>query len=877
MYKNFLMVIVFSFLLVTGFATNSFSQLVISDLNNAIVELRITPSQVEVGDGVHNIGYVNLINKNGFLVKPYEDVTIHLNAENSDIANVPETIVINANENFAIFDITTGNIEGQTSISASYNGQTVYQNFVVGEKNLELADNIELIIHIPSDEMHVASEMPFSIYLQTEEGEIIQAPYNIEITLDYENSLIQLDTDEITIQKGSYYGWGVISTTEKVGNSFLRAFQNDLNLQSAENIRISSSFPAGLEIEVFPKIIPNQVERDLDIVVSLIDSDGMPTLAQEDTKLEFFSSSEYVGREIDESMDDTLYSGVIKKGEFSYHFKQNLSLLYDGPVVEVGVSTEGLGIASDCFGIKEPVTLDNPIAGNRTLSVFTLEKIPSNSQTIAVYQMAALIEDFEFDDGQGEQEFVREIEETECLDLSFIERIEEVGDIEISVENYVPILSNENIGADNIENKINLISSDRLLLNIEEVGKIKLGDTFGTATINSGKEVGFVDLSTTIKGFSSATTSTEIINTLKHSKTIVFSPTGPNTILFDKNGNFDLFLISLDSKSRPTFVEDEARFLLDPVNQLIEITKDSTFAHANFHSDSFGSAAEEQVNLNAIPVGVSADQSLQVSSSFQKKPSSEIKIILPYDEIDKSSNLPYTGIAQIIDFRGNPVPATDQIRVKLEATDSSITEIPRFANIPAGQSYVEFPIDISGKIGTATILANANGIIGTESNLKVTSFLTKMDISSGTLPEPIIPGEAQELKLYVDSENLEPLAGVELTIEPGANATITPMKIKTEADGSAKVHVTANGGKQVSFEVFATSEGFVEDQQSFSFEVDSSQVIEENMNVLGLPEWVVYVGIAAIIVIAGVLTLFFKKPKQNLEEEEEEIYEDEDI
>ena len=28
---------------------------------------------------------------------------------------------------------------------------------------------------------------------------------------------------------------------------------------------------------------------------------------------------------------------------------------------------------------------------------------------------------------------------------------------------------------------------------------------------------------------------------------------------------------------------------------------------------------------------------------------------------------------------------------------------------------------------------------------------------------------------------------------------------------------------------------------------------------------------------AGVLTLFFKKPKQNLEEEEEEIYEDEDI
>ena len=184
--------------------------------------------------------------------------------------------------------------------------------------------------------MHVASEMP--AYLQTEDKEIIQAPYDIPITFDFEDSLIGLNSEEITITKGSYYGWGTITTTEKIGNSFLRAFQDELNLQSAVNIKISSPFPAGLEIDVFPKIIPNQVESDLDIIVSLIDSDGQPTLAQEDTKLEFFSSSEYVGREIDEFMDDTIYSGIIKKGEFSYHFKQKLSLLYDGPEIEIGVS-----------------------------------------------------------------------------------------------------------------------------------------------------------------------------------------------------------------------------------------------------------------------------------------------------------------------------------------------------------------------------------------------------------------------------------------------------------------------------------------------------------------------------------------------------------
>ena len=367
MYKQFLMVTLFSFLLISGFVANSFSQILISDISQTIVELRLSPSQVELSTTNHNVGYVNLINKNGFLVKPNEDVIINLSSEESRIAKVPESITIHANENFAVFDIETGNIEGETSISASYNGQTVYQNFVVGEQNLELADDIELMIHIPSNEMHVASEMPFSVYLQTEDEKIIQAPYDITVNFDFEDSLISLSNNEITISKGSYYGWGVITTNEKVGNAFLRAFQNDLNLQSAKNIKISSSFPAGLEINIFPKIIPNQVERDLDIIVSLIDSEGLPTLAQEDTKLEFFSSSEYVGREIDEMMDDTLYSGVIKKGEFSYSFKQNLSLLYDGPIIEVGVSTPGLGIASDCFATKVPITDDNPLAGNRTL------------------------------------------------------------------------------------------------------------------------------------------------------------------------------------------------------------------------------------------------------------------------------------------------------------------------------------------------------------------------------------------------------------------------------------------------------------------------------------------------------------------------------
>ena len=134
MYKQFLMAIFFSILLTTGFVSNSSAQLTISDLQNAVVELRLAPQHTEIGDAVHNIGYVNLINKNGFLVKPYEDVTITLSSENTNIVKVPNSITIKANENFATFELTTSGVEGQTTISANYNDQTVYQTFFVGEK-----------------------------------------------------------------------------------------------------------------------------------------------------------------------------------------------------------------------------------------------------------------------------------------------------------------------------------------------------------------------------------------------------------------------------------------------------------------------------------------------------------------------------------------------------------------------------------------------------------------------------------------------------------------------------------------------------------------------------------------------------------------------
>jgi len=400
--------------------------------------------------------------------------------------------------------------------------------------------------------------------------------------------------------------------------------------------------------------------------------------------------------------------------------------------------------------------------------------------------------------------------------------------------------------------------------------------TFGTAEISSSKETGSVLLATTITGIGTAESKINIVNTLKHEKTVIFSPAGPNTILFDKNGNFDLFLVSLDTKGRPTFVEDETRFLLSPVNEIIEISTDQTFAHANFHSDSFGTDSEDKIILDAIPMGISADQSLETKTSFEREPSSSVKVILPYDELDVSSDQPYTGIIQLIDMRGNPLKASSNVKVKIETLNSNLVEIPRFVDIQAGTSYTEFPIQVNGKQGTLKLSANANGVIGSSGSLEIKSFLNKLSITTSVIEEPIPPGESLEVKIYVDSEKLEPIQGAELRIE-GSNTTITPTSIKTQDDGSAKIHLTVGNEPTLSFQVFASAEGYVEEERNFEFTVDAAQIESEKALVLGLPEWVLYVGLAAIAVIVVTIMLFLKKPKQSLEDDEEEEIFEEDI
>ena len=839
---------------------------------NVSVEVRLVPSQIEAEEGTYSIGYVNLINRAGVPVKPLQDVTIRLSSSYPDIASIPEFVTIRANDVYTTFDVKVGDSKGTTTIFANYGGQTVFQELLVGEIKIELPDDLELSIHLPSKLMHVDSEMPFSVFLQNAEGDVIQAPYDILIKLDYEDSLVSLNENQWIIKKGAYYAWGVITTGDLVGTAFIRATQDELNIHTAEGIKISSSLPTGLKVNVFPQIVAKELDRNIDIIVSLIDSQGLPALAQEDVYLEFFSDNTYVGEQIDETIKQARTNGIIKKGDFSYHFREELNLNNQGKEITIGASAKGLGIAFDCFLMRDAYTTENPVAVRKTMHVFTLDQIPSNSQTVGIYQIGTLI-------ALPAEDELEELDDEPCVDLK---RFDLDQNDNSNIVEFHPILSNENLSAEGSLQKVNLISSNNLLLNIEEIGNVELGTSYGTAKILSGQETGTASLSATIKGIGSATSPTQIVNTLKHHETMIFSPIGSNTILFDKNGKFDLFVISLDGSKRPTFVENEAKYLLVPINELLEIEKDRTFAHANFPSESFATNDEDPVTMEAIPVGVSADESLKAESSYNRNPSSQVQIILPYDEIDADSYSPYIGIVQLIDLRGNPIVVSNELKVKLESTlpedTAPIIQTPRFVIIKEGSSFVKFDITPLGTMGDSVIAAKSNGVIGSEKAFTVRSFLTKLSISAGSVDEPLVPGESIELKVYVDDQYLESVPGVALKIVANENGTVTPTNIQTQADGSAKIHFIPSRESEIfSFEIFATAEGYVEDKKTFTYTV-ATDGSGNGAFVLGVPDWLVYIGIAIVVVIIAIMVVFLKKPKRVDEEEEElEFFDDDEI
>lgn len=835
-------------------------------LSDYSIKLSITPSHIDEGQFVHQIGYIFVLSKSGIPITSSRDVSISLTSSNPLLVSVPEKITLKANEEYAAFDVSTGTLTGTAIITATLNSKISSQKIQVGNDDTHLPDDLILELNLPTDEMHVNSKMPFSVYLRTSDNYVIRAPFDIDVNLEYEKSLATPNSDVLTIKKGQYYAWGTIETHEKVGNTFLRAIQNESNLDTAKSVKISSTLPSSLAINVFPKLINADVKKQIDIFVSVVDSDGNPTITPEDIKLNFFSNDQYsVGDKLDKTMKEV--KTVIKKGQFGYYVRQNLdlsNLLAND--IKVGVSAEGYGIATDTFStVGKSINIDNDKLTEKDIQLFIPERMPSNATSIITYQIIGV----ETDDDDVDENGNPLINETEDVDdeNKIILSIDDLNDGE-----FYPIQTNENYYADGYIKKLNVISGDGKLVTIKDIGKIEVGNSFGTTTISAGQKSGPVLISASVQGVGSDSILTEVVNTLEQKEARVFSPTGKDIILFDREGNFDIFLIAIDSQDRPKVLKHDSKYLVTPTNGIIEIKKDTTFSFATLRSDSFTITEDENlIDLKVVPIGEGADLSLETKKIFVTQPSSKMLVLLPMNKINANHENNF-GILQIVDLQGNPIIPSYDIKSKIMSSKESLVQVIDDAIIRSGASYASFPIETTGVIGKSVISASAKGVIGTELELSADSSLTKLKIFTSGLDEKIPIDKPIEIKLFIDDENAESVAGASIKINTDGNSLVVPDVIQTGPDGSAIVKLTATNGPSISLNLIATAEGYSEGKDTLTINVDSPDKTLNTVD-LDLPEWIVYVIIAAILLIGILVVLFLKKSKAPIEEdwEEEEI------
>ncbi|TBR25766.1 MAG: hypothetical protein EPO63_01315, partial [Candidatus Nitrosotenuis sp.] len=124
--------------------------------------IKLAPSVIESGENTHQLGHVGFTNKYGSLIKVAKDTTVNLESEDQSIATVPDKITIPANSQFMTFDVKTTSNSGTTKIFASFGDERVFDTLIVGRTQDEIKNDLKLVVNLPTGEMNVNSEMPFS-------------------------------------------------------------------------------------------------------------------------------------------------------------------------------------------------------------------------------------------------------------------------------------------------------------------------------------------------------------------------------------------------------------------------------------------------------------------------------------------------------------------------------------------------------------------------------------------------------------------------------------------------------------------------------------------------------------------------------------------
>ena len=878
-------------------------------IEDIYIKLNFLPNIFEPTKSTDSIGYINVVDSEGLPRFTPKDIVVKLESSDTNIASIPSSVIIKKDTHFTNFDVNIVGGAGTVKITSLFQGQTTETELKVGLSEGELPQNITPVINLPTDTSRVNTSIPFSIYIKSLDGTIIQAPRDIEIELEYDKDLLQIQND-LTIKKGDFYALGTIIIKENAGNAFIKATIKGTSTSSVSNMKIISINPDNLKVFVYPKMINAQSQTDFDIFVGLYDSDGNPAIATEDVKLSITQDRNVV---LVKPMDDFLKGNnpVIKKGQFGYYGKVDSDFIFPsehianavlaGDVVRdviwpkaplnytISVSSDNYGISSTLLSIVEKITLELDRSNEESatanlvdllaVNVFVPETMPPGISAIATYQTSAIVS--------------KEDEEEEDDEDTTLVTIEDFADGDLFPVMPSESYSSKEDSAHPSVNNLKITTTDDVMIKIIETGSISKPSSFGTALIETGQKTGQVTLSVSLKGAGTGSATTTIINPIKPTDTLIFSPIGEKTLMFNDKGNTDILFVLLDDGGRPTTHENNIQYVLEPINAIINIKPGQTFVKAEINSDSFGRGdifedviwledlnadglqdPEEtreaiKTHINTTPIGINEKEELKIAEDFEIKPvPATAQIILPFESMVTDAN-PKTerfGIVEIVDLYGNPVTVLRDTLVKLSSSNAEVIDVPPSITIPKDKSFAQIPFKISGEEGISTIMVNSTGsTFGSDAEIQIIQMLKRLSMFLPEAPDMNI-NEQYLLEFFVDDNYGESIEDAELTFIAN-DGTVTRESAMTDESGRAEVNFTPTGPAPT-LDIIAFKDNYLNAEETLAFNVI---VVEETRTFLGLPPWVLYAAIAGVAgSIGGVVFFIIRKPKIKPEAGEEE-------
>jgi hypothetical protein len=585
---------------------------------------------------------------------------------------------------------------------------------------------------------------------------------------------------------------------------------------------------------------------------------------------------------------------------------------YQPERILVGANAHDLGISTDLLIVTEPLGEEDEKAEDKVVRVLVLDRMPNNATSIMVYQTGAL----EKDDDDIEELLERQLEAAENAvehdqeavqqaaanlsavqsnpgssqaqidaaqqalnnaNLALAQSQDSVDTIQEQLDDclvnehpiddldegeFYPVQTNTIFSTSKLFLNLRLVSNNAPVLGIDNVGDVPTTSSYGTSIIRSGQKPGEATVSAVLAGLGTGSNNTEVVNPIIASSSTIFTPIGEGKIIFNPEGYYDLYVVSLDGAGRPTTSKNPVKFIIEPINDFVEIQPQQTFAKMQGYK---WPPTNGTVTVSATPVGIESESSLTTTSDLKLvSTSNTAKVMMAFDKIAGVLSPTSVGVVQILDFYGNPYPAPSDSKILLTSADPKIVKVPSSVVISKGTSFVEFPVTTTGEKGSVQISASGSNFLPSATEISIEPYLPKFKISIEPITTPLVTNNDVNVKVFVDSQRSVPQEGVRVSISTDTNSTATPSSAVTDSKGAANFVLKALRGDSTSFTVTATKEGFPDESKSMDLDVLYVPGLEVN--------WILYVAMGGAVAGVAIVALYFlRKPKELSEEEQEEI------